>query len=238
VTGGKRHSLGPTSGAVERCVHDARRRSSSQAGRSRDDRAGDPADAGRDRPLPGRVQSGSLPETVCAPRVEALGKKLSGLEARQQKLTIEDDADFAPPSEDELAALATEVRHCHRERDTRQKKALFQAYVNEINVAGRGEIYPSFYAPTSRFHHRRTQCPRQESNLRTRFRKRRAKSLICRQNAGRTTPARQYARQCENKARGRSSSSDRRPLPPLTLTGFEDEQEVAQRNRFGGRLRQ
>jgi hypothetical protein len=43
--------------------------------------------------------------------------------------------------------LAADVREIVEGGDTRQIKALLQAYVKEITVSGRDEIYPSFLVP-------------------------------------------------------------------------------------------
>jgi site-specific DNA recombinase len=92
-------------------------------------------------------EDGSMPKSVCGPRLEELGTKLRSLEARQQELTDQDDEILFAPDEDELLALAAAVREVVANGDTRQIKALMQAYVREIRVVNRDEIYPSFYAP-------------------------------------------------------------------------------------------
>jgi site-specific DNA recombinase len=89
----------------------------------------------------------TMPEKQCAPRVAELGAKLEALDARRQELT-EDDEQIAAPSIEELHALAADVRDLVAHGDSRQIKALMQAYVREIRVKSRNEIYPSFYAPT------------------------------------------------------------------------------------------
>ena len=89
----------------------------------------------------------TMPEAVCAPRVAELGEKLRGLEARRAELTDEGDEMVTIPSEAELVALAAEVRQMVENGEPRQVKALVQAYVREIRVVSRAEIYPSFYVP-------------------------------------------------------------------------------------------
>jgi hypothetical protein len=59
------------------------------------------------------------------------------------------DALYAP-SEEELQILAADVRSPVEHGDRRQIKALFQAYVKEVRVASRDEIFPSFYIPAVR----------------------------------------------------------------------------------------
>jgi site-specific DNA recombinase len=92
-------------------------------------------------------EDGSMSKDLCGPRVEELGTKLRALEARRQELSDQDDEILFAPDEDELLALANGVREVVANGDNRQIKALLAAYVREIRVVNRDEIYPSFYAP-------------------------------------------------------------------------------------------
>jgi hypothetical protein len=74
-----------------------------------------------------------------------------------------------PLSGEDVQALAAQVREVIAQGERRQRKALLQSFVQEIRVVSRAEIYPFFFSPL--FDHRAGQCPRQESNLGTRFRK-------------------------------------------------------------------
>jgi hypothetical protein len=60
-------------------------------------------------------------------------------------------------NEDQLAAIAADVREIVERGDTRQIKALLQAYVKEVRVFSRSAIYPSYYAPTVAVSPRLTQ---------------------------------------------------------------------------------
>ncbi len=66
---------------------------------------------------------------------------------RRQELTDQDEDVLLAPDEEELLALAAAVREVVTNGNPRQIKALMQAYVREIRVVSRDEIYPSFYAP-------------------------------------------------------------------------------------------
>jgi site-specific DNA recombinase len=68
-------------------------------------------------------ENGSMPEAVCAPRVEELGVKLRGLEARRGELSTDVEDALYAPSDEELEILAAEVRQIIASGDRRQIKA-------------------------------------------------------------------------------------------------------------------
>jgi hypothetical protein len=92
-----------------------------------------------------------LEAAACGARIEELSRKLSALEARRAELSAEADAEEVEPlSDEDLRALAAEVREVVAEGDLRQRKALVQALVQEVRVVSREEIYPFFFVPAVR----------------------------------------------------------------------------------------
>ncbi|MDP9277143.1 MAG: recombinase family protein [Actinomycetota bacterium] len=92
----------------------------------------------------------TLPAAACGSRIEELTEKLRGLEARREELSLEDEDLPEPLSEEDLQALAAQVREVVEQGDRRQQKALLQGLVQEIKVISREEIYPFFFVPAFR----------------------------------------------------------------------------------------
>ncbi len=92
----------------------------------------------------------TLSAAACGSRIQELSGKLRGLEARREELQLDDEDAPEPLSEADLAALVAQVREVVTEGDRRQQKVLLQAYVQEIRVVSREEIYPFFFVPTVR----------------------------------------------------------------------------------------
>ena len=92
----------------------------------------------------------TLPAAACGSRIQELTEKLRGLEARREELALEQEDAPEPLSEADLAGLVAQVREVVTEGDRRQQKALLQAYVQEIKVVSREEIYPFFFVPAVR----------------------------------------------------------------------------------------
>jgi hypothetical protein len=55
-----------------------------------------------------------------------------------------------PLSEEDVQALAAQVREVIAQGERRQRKALLQSFVQEIRVVSRAEIYPFFFVPAFR----------------------------------------------------------------------------------------
>jgi hypothetical protein len=86
----------------------------------------------------------------CAQRIEDLDRKLAGLRARREELAIDEHDAPAPLSEVDIRGLQAQVGDVVRNGDTRARKALPQALVHEIRMAGRDEIRPTFALPAVR----------------------------------------------------------------------------------------
>jgi len=108
-------------------------------------------------------EKGTMSEAVCGPRVEELGKKIAGLEARFAELTTDAEKALYAPDEEELEVIAAEVRRIIEEGDPKQIKALLQAYVKEITCQPRRDLTRASSCPW--FDHRRALWARQDSNL-------------------------------------------------------------------------
>jgi site-specific DNA recombinase len=95
-------------------------------------------------------EEGTLDSRVCGARLEELTRKREGIEARRAELAYATEDEPEPRTDAELGELAAHVREVIKEGETRQQKALLQALVAEIRVAGREAIYPSFFVPAVR----------------------------------------------------------------------------------------
>ena len=83
-------------------------------------------------------------------RIEELSEKLRGLEARGEEFALGDEDMPEPLSEEDVQALAAQVREVIAQGERRQRKALLQSFVQEIRVVSRAEIYPFFFVPAFR----------------------------------------------------------------------------------------
>ena len=95
-------------------------------------------------------EGGTMPESACAPRIEELGTKLRGLQARREELGAEEPEEHEPLSDEDLELLVAHVRQVIDRGDPPTRKALLQSLVDEIRVVSRAEIYPSFSLPAVR----------------------------------------------------------------------------------------
>ena len=95
-------------------------------------------------------EEGTLDSGVCGARLDELARKRKGLEARRAELSYAAEDEPEPLTDAELGELTAHVRQVIEEGEIRQQKALLQALVAEIRVAGREEIYPSFFVPAVR----------------------------------------------------------------------------------------
>ena len=89
-----------------------------------------------------------MPEKLCGERIDTLTRQLSGLKARREELTDDEDhATGATLTDDDIDQLQAEVERTIRDGDPPTKKALMQALVSEIRVDGRDRILPTYLFP-------------------------------------------------------------------------------------------
>ena len=95
-------------------------------------------------------ESGSMPERLCAPRIESLSQKLAQLRTREAELVaaVECEPDLDVTRE-QLGDLVGRVRTVLAEGHAAQVKALLHALVAEVRVQSRRAIQPLFLVPTS-----------------------------------------------------------------------------------------
>lgn len=93
-------------------------------------------------------ESGSMPEKLCASRIESLSQKLAQLRNRHAELLVmaECEQDISLTRE-HLGDLLGMVRSVLTEGHARAVKALLQALVVEVRVEGRHAIQPVFRVP-------------------------------------------------------------------------------------------
>jgi site-specific DNA recombinase len=92
----------------------------------------------------------TLPAAACGNRIEELSEKLRGLEARREELALDEEETPEPLTEEDVRALAAQVREVVEDGERRQQKALLQGFVQEIRVVSREEIQPFFFVPAFR----------------------------------------------------------------------------------------
>ena len=93
-------------------------------------------------------ESGTMAESVCAPRVQALSERLRGLHARRRELTEAiEDQHMVSPTRPELEALREAIYIGITSGPDTQRKALLQDLVVEVRVHSRTAIVPVFRLP-------------------------------------------------------------------------------------------
>jgi hypothetical protein len=94
-------------------------------------------------------ESGSMPESVCGPRIQLLGDKLAELRRRKTELTEAAEAEVPVPKFSDLRDLGEMVRDAFEHANNKQKKALMA----EVRVDDRDAIYPVFRIPDTGVRH-------------------------------------------------------------------------------------
>ena len=90
-----------------------------------------------------------MPESLCGPRLKALGGQAGTLRTRRQELTETDDTEaVSVPSEADLVALRELVADTVTTGSPAQVKVVLQGLVEEGRVDGRHAIKPIFRVPT------------------------------------------------------------------------------------------
>src|SRR6266540_3481843 len=93
-------------------------------------------------------EAGSLPEDQCGQRVQRLGGKIAELRVRHHELRIAvADVNLRPPSRQELADLAEQVRVAVQTGPMPTRKKVVHALVEEIRVESCRNIVPVFRVP-------------------------------------------------------------------------------------------
>jgi site-specific DNA recombinase len=94
-------------------------------------------------------ESGSMPERLCAPRIESLSQKLAQLRSRQAELAaLAETEPGVRLTRESVGALLGKVREVLTEGHARLVKALLHALVVEVRVEGRHLIQPVFRVPS------------------------------------------------------------------------------------------
>jgi len=95
-------------------------------------------------------EAGALTAATCKERVDALAGRRSVLEQRKTELEAAVAEEAPPPTEEDLAELATHTASIIRNGNPRQVKALLQALIKRIDVESRAHIEPVFFVPAVR----------------------------------------------------------------------------------------
>jgi hypothetical protein len=95
-------------------------------------------------------ESDALSAERCKHRLDELTCRRTALEQQRAELEAEIAETPAPPTADELAALAAEATTIIRNANPRHTKMLLQALVDRIDVGSRTNIQPVFYVPRVR----------------------------------------------------------------------------------------
>ncbi len=93
-------------------------------------------------------EAGSLPEDQCGQRVQRLGGKIAELRVRHDELHMAvADVNLRPPSRQELADLAEQVRVAVQTGPMPTRKKVVHALIHEIQVESCRKIVPVFRVP-------------------------------------------------------------------------------------------
>jgi len=98
-------------------------------------------------------ESGSMPESVCAPRIQRLADKLTELRRRRTELLDAAESAMPVPTLSDLRDLGEMVREAFEAANDKQKKAWLRALVAEVRVDDRDAIYPVFRIPVTGVRH-------------------------------------------------------------------------------------
>lgn len=93
-------------------------------------------------------EAGTLPETACSQRLQALSARAVELRQRRASLVAALDAEPQAPTKADLRAVREHVRTALATKPLSERKALMHALVHEIRVTSRAEIQPIFRFPT------------------------------------------------------------------------------------------
>ncbi|MGH2745134.1 MAG: recombinase family protein, partial [Thermoleophilaceae bacterium] len=89
----------------------------------------------------------TLSEQACGKRIDELTRKIAGLEARREELTLDDDDEPEPPSDDDLGALQAQVGDVIRNGDPPKRSCSPSSTRSGSSVARRctrSSLYPRF----------------------------------------------------------------------------------------------
>ncbi len=89
-------------------------------------------------------ETGNLPEAVCGPRVRDLADTAGQLRDRAAQLAQMVNQALQAPTQAELDALRGRIKEAITAGEPPAQKALIQALVHEVRVAGRDHIQPVF----------------------------------------------------------------------------------------------
>ena len=93
-------------------------------------------------------ERGSLSEETCAPRVNALGERATGLRIHRDELLGQlEAADLQAPSDTDLADVRHDLETAIRDGSPAQVKALVHALVHEVRVEAPDAVRPVFKIP-------------------------------------------------------------------------------------------
>lgn len=94
-------------------------------------------------------EAGTMPESVCGPRLSDLAATVARLRHRESELTELFESPHEGPTEEEIIAMRTQIRQAFANGNPATKKNLVQNLVAEVRITGPRRIQPVFRVPTS-----------------------------------------------------------------------------------------
>ena len=94
-------------------------------------------------------EAGTMPESVCGPRLTDLASTVTQLRHRESELTELCESPQEGPSEEEITAMRTQIHAVFANGNPATKKSLVQNLVAEVRITGPRRVQPVFRVPAS-----------------------------------------------------------------------------------------
>ncbi|MFL1426997.1 MULTISPECIES: recombinase family protein [unclassified Nocardiopsis] len=94
-------------------------------------------------------EAGTMPESVCGPRLSELASTVTRLRHRESELSELCESPQQGPAEEEINAMRTQIRQAFANGNPATKKNLVQSLVAEVRITGPRRVQPVFRVPTS-----------------------------------------------------------------------------------------
>ncbi len=94
-------------------------------------------------------EAGTMPESVCGPRLSELASTVAQLRHRESELTELCEAPQEGPTGEEISAMRTQIQHAFANGNPATKKSLVQSLVAEVRITGPRRVQPVFRVLTS-----------------------------------------------------------------------------------------
>lgn len=92
-------------------------------------------------------EAGTMPESICGPRIRALGEQVAELRNRKEELAAALSEQPIPPTDNDVTHTRHTIKEALMRGDERDRKALIHALTKEILITGRRLTKPISWSP-------------------------------------------------------------------------------------------